>query len=57
MLVGYTAEEYVLRQSRNLIAGAHWKYNFIFLQFLQIKVSGKDESEDMHCNLQVGNVK
>lgn len=30
VLVGYTAEEYVLRQSRNLIAGSDWKNNFIF---------------------------
>lgn len=30
VLVGSTAEEYVLRQSRNLIAGSDWKYNFIF---------------------------
>lgn len=56
-LVGYTAEECILRQSRNLIAGTDWKYDFIFLQFLQIKVSDKDQRVDMHCNLQVGNVK
>ena len=31
MLMGYTAEEYVLGQSRNLIAGSDWKYNFHFL--------------------------
>lgn len=39
VLVGYTAEEYVscflffvfLHQSRNLIAGSGWKFNFIFL--------------------------
>lgn len=30
VLVGYTAEEYVFCQSRNLIAGSHWKYNFTF---------------------------
>lgn len=43
VLVGYTAEECILRQRRNLIVGTDWKYDFIFLQFLQIKVSDKDQ--------------
>lgn len=30
VLVGYTAEKCILRQSRNLIAGTDWKYDFGF---------------------------
>ena len=29
--MGYTAEGYVLRQSRKPIAGSDWKYDFHFL--------------------------
>ena len=46
MLMGYTAEEYVLGQSRNLIAGSDWKYNFHFLcSSYKFKVSDKAEGE------------
>ena len=46
VLVGYIAEEYVLCQSRNLIAGSDWKYNFHFLcSSYKFKVSDKAEGE------------
>ena len=44
--MGYTAEGYVLRQSRKPIAGSDWKYNFHFLcSSYNFKVSDKAEEE------------
>lgn len=46
VLVGYIAEEYVLCQSRNLIAGSDWKCNFhFFMQFLQINFKMSDKAD------------
>lgn len=49
VLVGYTAEEYVLHQSRNLMVGADWKYNFIFLQFLQLTLKCQTKIRERTC--------
>lgn len=43
---GDSTQEYVLRQSRKLIAGSDWKYGSHFLcECSQIKVSDKAEEE------------
>lgn len=59
MLVGYTAEEYVLCQSRNLIAGSDLEVQFhCFCNFYKLILKcQKKMVVDMPCNLQVGNVK
>lgn len=60
MLVRYTAEGvyFASKQEPNCGYRLEVRFHFFFfLQFLQIKVSDKDQREDMQCNLQVGNVK
>lgn len=60
VLVGYTAEEYVFLSKQEPDCRFTLEVQFHFLcscYKLTFKVSDKDEGEDMHCNLQVGNVK
>lgn len=54
VLVGDTAEEYVLRQSRNLIAGSGRKHNFhFFMQFLQIDFKMSDKADGERTRIEV----